>query len=985
MNTLRLHDNDIASLPADIFDQLFVLETLTLHGNEVTELPDDMFDDLSPFGGVHLDQDVSGLARLRAFMAQHSPTSVESFIAALPDLHKERVVLVHESDGLGAEHVSAYHPRVVSWGATGEFVFAWLTNPAAPDNFKHSVEFLIPGETSWTAGIIDFSGDEPAISQPTVCQSCHGDINKPLFQALFWDATEQHVDNLPYHGKAYRAAILEGHVASTNPRIEPLALDFPEYNDNHAQRLLPASEGAVAYEFPAEEVSRVLALRHAEVLLGRLKQRSDYAQFVEDALCAQYPQATPHNELQKPFMAANEHTLAALANTGEIVGGYYAVTSYSFPMYLFRTGRLQAALAFLVLHDMWETHASVRDVYRATTNTDGIDIVSDRVSLQGATAEQLLVHPAGQATAEDELLQLYRLNFGSGGRALLAAVDSHNPTHLQQGSTLSDFEASQINKMAPRVCDALRGAKSPAGVRATPAAGNVTLNWDAPSDTTSVTGYRVLRSTDAATEGTTLGDTTSTVLEYADTSVDDDTTYFYRVKTLRSPQREYLSAPLEVLSLPNPNAPVISSTVSFSVVEGSTAVATLSATDADTATGDLSWSIPTGTAGGADRAKFSLSAAGVLTFSAAKDFESPDDTDGDGTYEVTVHVSDGTHSDTADLQVTLTNLNEAPTAEAGDDQNDAQMGAPVTLSGSGTDPDTDDELKYQWVQTGGDTVTITDADDEDGSATFTAPSGLTADVTLTFTLTVTDAGGLTHSDTVTVTVLAVTPITAAVSDVQDSHDGTTPFTFRLRFSEALPRGFSYTTMKDDVFTVTGGTVTRARRLEPPGNIAWEITVTPSGTADITVTLPVTTDCANTGAICAADNRKLSNAVEFTVARRQQQQSTPLTAATSDVPASHDGSTPITIRLTFSNTLVTGFSYTTMKDDAFTVTGGTITRARCAAPPGNVTWDITITPTSTGDITITLPETTDCADTGAICTDNGRKLSAAVELTIPGPS
>lgn len=190
--------------------------------------------------------------------------------------------------------------------------------------------------------------------------------------------------------------------------------------------------------------------------------------------------------------------------------------------------------------------------------------------------------------------------------------------------------------------------------------------------------------------------------------------------------------------------------------------------------------------------------------------------------------------------------------------------------------------------------------------------------------------------------------------------------------------------KDDVFTVTGGTVTRARRLEPPGNIAWEITVTPSGTADVTVTLPVTTDCANTGAICLTDNRKLSNAAEFTVTRRQQQQGTPLTATTSDVPASHDGSKPITIRLTFSTTPVTGFSYTTMKDDAFAVTGGTITRARRAAPPGDVQWDITITPSGTGDITITLPVTDDCTDTGAICTDDRRKLSAAVELTIPGP-
>lgn len=35
---------------------------------------------------------------------------------------------------------------------------------------------------------------------------------------------------------------------------------------------------------------------------------------------------------------------------------------------------------------------------------------------------------------------------------------------------------------------------------------------------------------------------------------------------------------------------------------------------------------------------------------------------------------------------------------------------------------------------------------------------------------------------------------------------------------------------------------KARRLEPPGNVRWEITVTPDGNGDVFVVLPVTTDC-----------------------------------------------------------------------------------------------------------------------------------------------
>ena len=55
--------------------------------------------------------------------------------------------------------------------------------------------------------------------------------------------------------------------------------------------------------------------------------------------------------------------------------------------------------------------------------------------------------------------------------------------------------------------------------------------------------------------------------------------------------------------------------------ENGTAVAALEATDADTPAEDLSWSL----AGGAD--EFAVTAAGALSFKAAKDFEAPDDAD----------------------------------------------------------------------------------------------------------------------------------------------------------------------------------------------------------------------------------------------------------------------------------------------------------------------------------------------------------------------
>ena len=107
-------------------------------------------------------------------------------------------------------------------------------------------------------------------------------------------------------------------------------------------------------------------------------------------------------------------------------------------------------------------------------------------------------------------------------------------------------------------------------------------------------------------------------------------------------------------------APQITSPSSFDVPENQAmvSVATLTASDDDTPIDQLTWTIPSGTDGGADASSFTLSQAGVLAFTAAKDYETPDDADTDRTYEVTVEVSDGTDSDMAELLVTLLNVTE---------------------------------------------------------------------------------------------------------------------------------------------------------------------------------------------------------------------------------------------------------------------------------------------------------------------------------------
>ena len=202
------------------------------------------------------------------------------------------------------------------------------------------------------------------------------------------------------------------------------------------------------------------------------------------------------------------------------------------------------------------------------------------------------------------------------------------------------------------------------------------------------------------------------------------------------------------------NGPVITGATNLMAAENQTAVATLTATDADTPAAGLTWSIPSGAAGGADGGRFTLSSAGVLAFASAKDFENPDDADRRGSYEVTVAVSDGVLAATADLTVTLTGVNEAPFADAGPSQFPTRPREIVTLSGTGYDPEDRNSVSFAWMQTGGPGGTLTD--DDNVRATFTVPAAVTEPTTVaevttyTFTFRVTDSTGLSSEDTVKV-------------------------------------------------------------------------------------------------------------------------------------------------------------------------------------------------------------------------------------------
>ena len=196
----------------------------------------------------------------------------------------------------------------------------------------------------------------------------------------------------------------------------------------------------------------------------------------------------------------------------------------------------------------------------------------------------------------------------------------------------------------------------------------------------------------------------------------------------------------------------------------------------------------------------------------------------------------------------------------------AQVGETLTADTSGigdADGLTNAAYSYQWVRNDG----TSDTDIQCATAASYTMVADDQDKTIKVRVSFTDDRG--HTETLvsaaTGTVAAGTsPLKACMHSAPESHDGSATFTFELHFNETPKDGFSYRTLRDHAFTLTGGEVTKVRRLEAGNNLEWEITVDPSGNGDVTVVLPVTTDCTANGAICATGGKMLSEQVELTV-------------------------------------------------------------------------------------------------------------------------
>ena len=404
----------------------------------------------------------------------------------------------------------------------------------------------------------------------------------------------------------------------------------------------------------------------------------------------------------------------------------------------------------------------------------------------------------------------------------------------------------------------------PRGLSATATHDTVTLTWDDPDDD-SITGYVVLRRVrvnDTGGEFSVLvPDTGTAATTYTDGTVVAETTYTYRIKAINehgvsersrwlhvdTPEAPEPDTPPERENSPATGAPTINGTARV----GETLTADTSGIADEDGLEDATFTYRWLGDGSA------IQDATANTYTLA-------DTDQGKAVRVRVSFTDDAGNDETLTSEATGAVEAKPNSPATGEptiSGIAQVGETLTADTSNIeDADGLDDVafSYQWLADGADISGATDST----HTLADADEGKAMSVKVSFSDDRGNEETLTSAATDAVAGLPPPPLTASLENVATSHDGESAFTFELRFSEEF--GLSYKTLRDHAFTVTGGTVKNAQRLEQGSNVGWRITVQPSGNGDVTIILPETTDCDAQGAICTEDGRKLSHRLELTV-------------------------------------------------------------------------------------------------------------------------
>ncbi len=303
-------------------------------------------------------------------------------------------------------------------------------------------------------------------------------------------------------------------------------------------------------------------------------------------------------------------------------------------------------------------------------------------------------------------------------------------------------------------------------------AAQATLAWD-PNTESDLAGYRIHYGT--ASGNYTVHTDVHKATSYTVTGLTDGQTYYFAATAYDAAGNESGYSNEVSYSVPAangaPSAPAVPSGPASALVNTSTSFST-SATDpnGDSLQYRYDWGGGVLSSYGAASQSHSWTAAGQYAVKAqARDSRGLESV-WSGAKTVTITQN--------------TPPNAAPTANAGADQA-VNAGATVVLQGSGSDPD-DGIAAYQWRQVSGTTVTLTGAQSQ--QASFTAPSITTGSMALVFELKVTDRGGLSATDTATVTVQSTSQAQGTYSLWTTS---TTPGTASASDSQAVELGMKF--------------------------------------------------------------------------------------------------------------------------------------------------------------------------------------------------
>ncbi|MBF0272768.1 MAG: tandem-95 repeat protein [Magnetococcales bacterium] len=210
-------------------------------------------------------------------------------------------------------------------------------------------------------------------------------------------------------------------------------------------------------------------------------------------------------------------------------------------------------------------------------------------------------------------------------------------------------------------------------------------------------------------------------------------------------------------------APTVSSPATASFVENGTGIAYQATVSDPDANDTFAWTLS-----GTDAALFSIQAAtGAVSFKQAPDYESPKDAGADNVYDFSVTVTDGGNlSATRAVALTVTAGNDAPTITSGSAVSFVENGTGIAYQATATDPDVGDTRS--WTLSGVD-ASLFAIDSATGAVTFKqspdfeSPKDAGGNNVYDLSVTVTDAGGLSSTKAVAITVTHVNEAPSVLS------------------------------------------------------------------------------------------------------------------------------------------------------------------------------------------------------------------------------